>query len=525
MRLRSIRVCVLTSLLAGAGLLGSVSSALADQATEHATAQYFEARKADPNGAIAFLRRMPKGGDLHNHVGGAIYAETYIDWALTDRLCLDASTISLTYPNQGKCPVTTPDLKTALAQDDNLYGRLVDAWSMRDAALSGQTGHDHFFDAFGKFGAASGTRYGDMIADVAERSAGEGLSYLELLITPDGAPKAIGKLVPWSGDPDASRKAILTYKPSKDGDPSTVVAVVARAQSQFNAMEKRRDVLLNCGTPAAKPGCGVQIRYLSQISRTLPPAQAYAQMVAFAELAKADPRFVGLNLVQPEDDPAALDNFRDQMRMLDYLHVQYPNLHISLHAGELAPGLVRPEEMRFHIAESVRTGHAQRIGHGVDVMHENEPYKLLKEMADQGVLVEVCLSSNDSILGIKGRDHPFKAYQAYGVPVALATDDAGIARSDISREFLKAVMEQGVGYIDLKHMARNSLEYAFIEGASLWQSRKAFHRVAACAKPEEQACQDFIKNNAKARLQLKLEQDLERFEQGYAHCGERKDCP
>jgi len=29
----------------------------------------------------AFLRRMPKGGDLHTHLAGAVYAERFIAWA------------------------------------------------------------------------------------------------------------------------------------------------------------------------------------------------------------------------------------------------------------------------------------------------------------------------------------------------------------------------------------------------------------------------------------------------------------
>jgi adenosine deaminase len=80
------------------------------------------------------------------------------------------------------------------------------------------------------------------------------------------------------------------------------------------------------------------------------------------------------------------------MAMLDYLHGIYPKVHISLHAGELAMGLVPPEDLTFHIRASVEQGHAERIGHGVDVMNEKDPIRLLKEMADRNVLVEICLT-------------------------------------------------------------------------------------------------------------------------------------
>jgi len=146
----------------------------------------------------------------------------------------------------------------------------------------------------------------------------------------------------------------------------------------------------------------------------------------------ADPRVVSLNLVQPEDDPIAVRDFSLQMSMLDFLHTQYPAVKITLHAGELTEGLVPPETLRFHIRESIRTGHASRIGHGADVMYEDDPLALLREMAAKKVLVEIALSSNDLILGVRGARHPLNTYLKYGVPVALVTDDAGVSRSTMN---------------------------------------------------------------------------------------------
>jgi adenosine deaminase len=151
-------------------------------------------------------------------------------------------------------------------------------------------------------------------------------------------------------------------------------------------------------------------------------------------------------------------------------------------------------------------------------MHETEPFELLKEMARRNVMVEICLSSNDLILGISGSQHPLATYLEYGVPVALATDDEGVARSEISREFLKAAEEQGLGYLQLKTMARNSLQYAFIAGESLWSDGRKFVPVAQCVRDVEDrklttnSCRQFMTTNEKARLQWQLEQDLNAFE-------------
>src|SRR5271168_5500314 len=107
----------------------------------------------------------------------------------------------------------------------------------------------------------------------------------------------------------------------------------------------------------------------------------------------------------------AMSEYHRQMLMLDYLHGVYPTVHISLHAGEIAPGLVPPDGLKFHIREAVDLGHAERIGHGVDVMYEDRPHELLQELAAKHIMVEINLTSNDVILGIKGKDHPLSLYR------------------------------------------------------------------------------------------------------------------
>src|SRR6202035_1090755 len=130
--------------------------------------------------------------------------------------------------------------------------------------------------------------------------------------------------------------------------------------------EARARTQLKCATRDAEPGCAVTVRYLYQVLRGLPLAAVFAQIILGFELASSDPHFVGLNLVMPEDWYVPIHDFDQQKAMLDYLHGVYPRVHISLHAGELAMGLVKPEDLSFHIRASVERGHAERIGHGVD---------------------------------------------------------------------------------------------------------------------------------------------------------------
>ncbi len=481
------------------------------------TTRYFDSIRNSPPQLLALLLKMPKGGDLHNHLSGAIYAESYIQWAADKGLCVNLASMTLVVPDSpsacDKFAGQAPPVNTALA-NSVLYRQLIDAWSMRNWELSGQSGHDHFFDAFGKFGAATFGQTGKMLAEAVSRAARGRVLYVEFMLTPDGIVSTqIGDKVGWDGNLEGTLNKLK----------SNGIAEAARvATKNLIDAETEKDRLLKCGTAKADPGCAVTIRYISQVSRGSDLGRVFAQMVTGFTLAN-DPnsKVVALNLVQGEDGVASMQNFSLHMQMLQFLRPMYPQAHLTLHAGELAPGMVPPEGLTFHVRESVMTAKAERIGHGVDIMHENDPYELLKEMARRRVMVEICLSSNDLILGVRGSHHPLSTYMQYDVPVALATDDEGVARSEISREFLKAAQDQGLGYLQLKTMARNSLQYAFISGASLWKDSRKFIPAPECtqdlkaAKVTTPSCQQFLGGSEKAKLQWKLEEEFRTFEKQY----------
>jgi adenosine deaminase len=481
----------------------------ANRNSELRTARYFESIRKSPPQMLAFLKKMPKGADLHSHLSGAVYAESYVQWAADSGLCVNQATTVLSPPPcdpaSGQLPVS------AALSNPGLYRKLIDSWSMRNWQSSGNNGHDQFFDSFGKFGAASSGQTGKMLAEVTSRAAKGGVLYLELMWTSDGSTSSqIGQKVGWDGD----FRGTLNKLKSNGIDEAAAVGIKA-----IQDVEAEKNRLLRCGTPQADAGCSVTIRYISQISRGAALGQVFAQIVTgFALANNPNSKVVALNLVQPEDWFSSMQNFTVQMEMLNFLRPLYPKAHVTLHAGELAPGMVPPDGLTFHVRESIRKGHAERIGHGVSVMYEENPYDLLKEMARRNVMVEICLTSNDTILGIRKEQHPLATYLQYGVPVALATDDEGVARSEISREYLKAAEDHGLGYRQLKTMARNSLQYAFLPGQSLWADAKRFTPTAQCRNDHpgggtiSNPCKQFLAASEKARLQWKLEEEFKLFE-------------
>lgn len=475
--------------------------------SEARTAAYLQQIRGRPPYFDTFLRRMPKGGDLHSHLSGAIYAESYIRWASEDGLCVVLASMVLAKP---PCKALEQVSAAEANRDPRLYGQLMDALSMRGFLPTGESGHDHFFRTFSKFNVPQDKRFGDMLAEVADRAGAQSVSYLELMVSPGmSEARAIGKAVGWNDDLASMRSRMLG---------PAMTAAVAAARKEIDAAESTMRRLMRCGTSTAQPGCAVTVRYLAQASRVVDREQAFAQFIFAWELAKVDPRIVGLNLVAPEDNPVAVRDYDIQMRMLGFLHALSPELKISLHAGELTPALVPKEALRSHIRSAIEVAGASRIGHGVAVMHEDDAAGLLTMMAKRRIMVEINLTSNDTILNVVGAQHPFETYRRTGVPVALSTDDEGVSRIDLTHEFKRATLTYGLSYADLKTLVRNSQEYAFLPGESLWRGTAPYVMGASCAgtQPGVQApppvCLDFLGRSEKARAQWRLETQFTTFE-------------
>lgn len=468
---------------------------------------WFEANRHRPTKLRAFLQRMPKGGDIHSHLSGAVYGESYLEWAAELGYCVNTITLELIEPQgcNGDNAIAAVDLPNT-----KHYNTWLDRWSTRNLAFAGESGHDRFFNAFQGFDPLSSelSLRGRMAAKIANRAAAQHIYYLELMLTFQSKPvRDLGEKM-WDGNFASTREKLLA-----NGLPQ----LVAAGRQDAETISRGFSDALGCETSNPKPGCDVTVRYIQQTTRIKSEGEVFAQFVYAFELVQAEERVVGLNLVAPEDHPVALRDYRLQMEMLQFLNRQYPDINIALHAGELTLGLVPPSDLKFHIRQAVEIAEADRIGHGVGIFYEENPWELLAEMQRRGILVEICLTSNDVILGVKGEDHPFPDYLQAGVPVTLASDDEGVARIDLSNEYVRAAQTYDLDYFDLKKLARNSLEYSFLDGDSLWQSPNFLNIVGACADDRPGGrlsvdCNDFLQQSDRAREQWRLEAEFAEFE-------------
>lgn len=469
--------------------------------------KYLNTIKNDPEKLYTFLTTMPKGGDLHNHEGGSSMAENIIYYSRNDAFCVDPKEFNVAISTGCPASLTLASSPT----DPKFYNAIIAAWSMEGFQPGGkETGHDHFFAAFDKFFPAIVNHLDDVDAEIIERAGIQNESYVELMVSPDITQAiAIGTQTGWNPDFNIMRTQLL-----KNG----LDKLIPDMTTVMNITEQKVKSTLQCGTPNASAGCNVKIRYLYQVLREYAPEAVFAQLLAGFELANQDNRFLGINMVQPEDGTISMRDYKLHMRIVQYLHNLYPKVHITLHAGELNSDLVPPEGLTFHIHDAVNTAQAERIGHGVDIIHENNYPELLQEMAKKRIMVEINLTSNDLILNVSGKNHPLPLYIQSNVPVALSTDDEGVDRTNLTKEYIKAVHDFQFNYLTLKKFVRNSITYSFLPGETLWTDADYLIKNPACqdvylgGNEISASCQKLLDTSEKAKMQWDLEKRFIQFE-------------
>jgi adenosine deaminase len=462
--------------------------------------------KMSPAELTVFLSAFPKGGELHNHLGGGTPAEDILAWAAEDGLCVD--TAELAIRGGGACTGETQKPAAAALTDEALRSALIDSFTVRHPGFRDRSGHDQFFTAFARRTALP-RRNGDALAETLDGLARQNTFYAELMISPQTlAARGLGARVGWRGDPAATRAAF-----SEAGLEKLVPAVVA----DTDAMEARAREVMKCGTAQAHPGCQVTVRYLDQALRIGPPEQTMAQLQLGVAVIGADKRWVGLQLVAPEDSYDATRYYDVHMHIVDVLTDHGRKVPVALHAGEVTLKLVSPAEASHRVRDAVEIAGARRIGHGTDLPLETGADQLAAEMAAKGVLVEVNILSNQAILEVEPKDHPYAWLRQKGVPVSLSTDDAGITRTRLSDDYAAAV-RNGATYGDLKTAARNAIAFSFLAGEGIWADPNVYRQpVAACAgqigavEPKG-ACAELIARSDKAREQWRHERLLRLFE-------------
>ena len=443
----------------------SVSLADIKQENAYKTANFYQYLLAESSPQTSlltlFFNKMPKGGDIHHHYAGAIYAETYLEWVAKKGWFIDKCTFRVVkvFDKQNKlCPVLTV---AELINDDTSYRKLLLLWSSKDFY-----NHQHqtlppdanFFNTFAYFIGIS-SEYIDLgVNIIKKRAKQENVAYIETMLERPGInnkdyfseseARRYNKALSQATTQKATNKilnSIIRRLTSTENFNNTIDSFVSQVDKYHIDIDDDDFIM----------------RYQTYAVRVLPPLQVFLDLFSGYLVVIKSPLFVGVNIVAPENNTLALEHYMLHMRMYNFLKAKYPNVNRALHAGELTLGMVRPEDLKFHIKQALDIAGAQRIGHGTDIVYEDDNLATLEKLK-QNAAVEISLASSEFILGIKDNAHPYIIYAHYGVPIVIATDDSGVLRDNLSYQYVLLATRYKPSYATIKDYVYNSIKYSFL---------------------------------------------------------------
>lgn len=201
-------------------------------------------------------------------------------------------------------------------------------------------------------------------------------------------------------------------------------------------------VVASAGKAAAD--LGVMVRLIASANRHEDPR--LAEQVARLAAERLEAGLVGLDLAGDEA------NFSAQPFAAIFREARRSGLHVTVHAGEWSGA--------ENVVEAVEILGAERIGHGVRVMEDEQAVKLCRA---RGTAFEVCLTSNyQSGVVTDLKQHPLRAMLTAGLRVTLNTDDPSISQIELSDEYRLACEELGLSVSELRRRVFCAADAAFL---------------------------------------------------------------
>lgn len=435
-----------------------------------ATRQYY-AQLVNPTSSrlaelTMLMTMLPKGGDIHHHYSGAIYAETYLDWVAQKSYCIyrdsDASLKQEKFKVETRTAQITEANKSclkvdAIRKDNALYRELMSAWSVVDFDNHGHTQlapDQHFFNTFGYFSSIAKYSTNLGLRILKQQAKSENIQYLETML----------RSAPVTDHPEFSARLDALSSTSSVTDMQQAFSQFADFLAQDGTAQKKiADFVKEAESDAAGiDDADFSVRFQTYVSRNSPASKVFSGLYAAFAASQSNPLIVGVNILGAEHALIALRDYQLHMQMFAFLKQRFPKVRLSLHAGELALGIVAPEHLQGHIRDAVDIAGAERIGHGVDIMHEARADELLAELKKRQLAVEINLSSNQFILGIPPQAHPVTMYLRHQVPIVISSDDPGVSRNNLSHEYMLFASRYQPGYDSLKKTVYNSIRYSFL---------------------------------------------------------------
>ena len=192
---------------------------------------------------------------------------------------------------------------------------------------------------------------------------------------------------------------------------------------------------------------GVTVRLIASVNRH--ESHELAEQVAWLAAEKKGRGLVAMDLAGNEAE------FKSEPFYPVFKEARQAGLHITIHAGEWGPA--------SNVKEAIEELGAERIGHGVRVLEDENVVALARE---RRTAFEVCVTSNYQSGVVAALDaHPLKAMHEAGLNVTVNTDDPSISRITLSNEYQIVCDDLGLPMEALKQRVLAAAQASFIPDA------------------------------------------------------------
>jgi adenosine deaminase len=188
----------------------------------------------------------------------------------------------------------------------------------------------------------------------------------------------------------------------------------------------------------------VIVRLIASVNRH--ESTELAEQVAWISAAYIEDGIVAMDLAGNEAE------FPSQPFYGIFKEAKQAGLHVTIHAGEWGPAR--------HVKEAIEEIGAERIGHGVRVLEDENIVALARE---RGTAFEVCVTSNYQSGVVNSLDtHPLMSMMEAGLNVTINTDDPSISRITLSHEYYTACKDLQMPQSTLKECIIAAAQAGFL---------------------------------------------------------------
>ncbi len=189
---------------------------------------------------------------------------------------------------------------------------------------------------------------------------------------------------------------------------------------------------------------GITVRLIASVNRH--ESHELAEQVAWLAAEQKDRGLVAMDLAGNEAE------FKSEPFYGVFKEARQAGLHMTIHAGEWGPAA--------HVKEAIEELGAERIGHGVRVLEDENVVALAKE---HNTAFEVCVTSNYQTGVVTALEaHPLRAMLNAGLNVTINTDDPSISRITLSNEYHIVCDELGLSMDTLQERIIAAAHAAFL---------------------------------------------------------------